>query len=165
VVQDSVLFRCGEIDCYDSKVFEKKSKDPTFKPIFAGKQFWDNCTHLPVNNVLLEEVLDLREADYSDDQISEALNFYGLPNRETIFNLIGKCFVCSERGHIASNCPKLTLNQNLEGPLAFLSDKSLSGPMRCCFRCLDLGHERNLVPTKSNAWAALVGVTQQKIVL
>jgi hypothetical protein len=117
-------------------VLKLNALDSVVKPRFVGAHFWNNCESFLGNNELLEKVLDLREANYHEKQIEKTLNLFGLPDNETIFSLIGKCHRCNIIGHVAWDCPSL----NLGGPLGFRYDLTLSGPMCCCFRCLELGH-------------------------
>jgi hypothetical protein len=143
---DPDLFRCGDLsfNFSNSKLLTLNASVSSDKPRFVGAHFWNNCESFSGNNELLEKVLDLREANYQEEQIEKSLNLFGMPDNETIFSLIGKCHSCNFRGHIARDCPSLKLG----GPLGFRNDSTLSGPMRCCFCCLELGHLVRNCPNK-----------------
>jgi hypothetical protein len=127
---DPTIFLCGSIPCKPS--LEINREDPRLKPRFVGADFWHNCKVLPFPKEVLELALDLRQADCPDEEVSIYLNIFGLPSEEVAFNILGSCHICNESSHVAKNCMEFTRKL---GPFSLLNDKSLSGPMRCCFLC------------------------------
>jgi hypothetical protein len=121
---DLDLFRYGDLNfnISNSYLLKLNASVTSVKPSFAGAHFWNNCESFPGNKELLEKVLDLREANYEEEQIEKTLSLFGLPDNETIFTLIGRCHICNLNGHIVWDCPSL----NLDGPLGFRNDSMLS---------------------------------------
>jgi hypothetical protein len=136
-----IIFVCGELPCYEPVPLE----GDYFPPRFAGPNFWQNWKgpKLPFPSILMDLLLDQREAGYADADIEVSLNFFGLPSSQTIKEILGYCTSCSSTLHSRSGCPfelSAVMIMGPCGPLSFMVDPSLSGPLRCCFRCLDLGH-------------------------
>lgn len=82
-------FKCGSIDCHWSKIFE----DENFKPRFVGSLFWQNWSgdSLPFPNILIEQILDQRQAGYSDEDIKDCINFFGLPPTDIALKILECC--------------------------------------------------------------------------
>jgi hypothetical protein len=90
-----------------------------FMPKFAGRDFWSTCMrgfNFP-DPYWLECAQDLRQAKYSEEAVSEALNFSGLPSTELALTLLGCCTFCTSREHTRSNCPELIISLNSGGHL------------------------------------------------
>jgi hypothetical protein len=135
------IFLCGEFPCYEPASLE----GVRFPPRFAGRNFWQKWkgTKLPFPSILMDLILDQREAGYEDADIEVSLNFFGLPSSQTIKEILGYCTFCTSTLHSRAACPMENppvMIMGPCGPLSFMLDPSLSGPLRCCFRCLDLGH-------------------------
>jgi hypothetical protein len=126
-------FRLGEFTARIPEVW--KAND--YKPKFAGRNYLSNCLNGFKSHVSywLECAIDLRQANYTEEEISAALNFFGRPPNELALTLLGRCSLCKLSGHTNSVCPDRNLGPNFRqntGPLGILTDGSWSGPMRCC---------------------------------
>ena len=65
------------------------------------------CANQPA--VTLEDILDFRQARYSDAEIMEAVNLHILPPSDLIFKFLGRCSRCSLSDHLVTDCPGICL--------------------------------------------------------
>jgi hypothetical protein len=100
------------------------------------------CDSLPKET--LEQLEDLRQAGYQSPEIMHVLSLPFLPPKEIVLESLGKCSQCSGSDHLRINCPWTSNGHDsaVNGPLSIVSSDSLSGPLRVCFNCLELGHLR-----------------------
>jgi hypothetical protein len=112
-----------------------------FKPKFAGKLFWVNCqANFEFLEFWLARMLDLRQADYDDIAIKQALNFSSLPDADLALSIL-KRFPNVRNDITAIETSSLQQPRPM-GPFEMLKEMSMFGPFSCCFRCLELGHSR-----------------------
>ena len=110
----------------------------------------------------LEHLEDLRFAGYTDQEILEVMSLPVIPPKDVVFEFLGRCARCGLYDHLLPNCPGVCQDCQLLGlkcaactnvtmlnlnpkavdhsPLDPLSDTTLSGPLICYFRCMELGH-------------------------
>ena len=58
---------------------------------------------------MLEDILDLRQAQYSDAEIMEAVNLPILPPSDLIFKFMGRCSRYNLWDHLVPDCPGICL--------------------------------------------------------
>ena len=80
---------------------------PLQKVFYNESFFLKLCANQSVT--MLEDILDLRQARYSEAEIMEAVNLPILPPSEFIFKFLGRCSRCNLRDHLVSDCPGLCL--------------------------------------------------------
>lgn len=99
-----------------------------------------------IDDNILYQILDLRQATYCDKEIMDSLGISSIPPLKYIYICLGRCQTCFVIGHTAENCPGISCNRchQLERVCDSCSASSISGypkPRKACNYCNSLTHE------------------------
>ena len=113
---------------------------------FLGKnrreQIWHN-----IPSLILEGILDLRQALYDEADIQKVYDLDDLPPSDFIFHALGKCTRCFGDGHAAINCHAKVCDayHNFERA-CFCMRQEMGRSVRACMTCNSLAHLRDCCP-------------------
>ena len=95
----------------------------------------------------MEDILDLRQANYDDVSIQKSFDLEDLPPSDFIYHLLGRCSKCYGHGHEAINClAKICGTCHNFERACFCLRKVVGRPAKACTICNSLAHPRKFCP-------------------